>query len=76
MWRLETRCGLQWGLGLVREAEAHLEIGAPWGWECGMSGAGLVVRGIARWCLVEGGVAVEQGLVGWWAAEASPLDIS
>ena len=60
---------------MVSEAGAPLEVGAPWGWEFGMSGAGSEVRGIARWCWVEQGVAVEQGLVGWWAAEAPPLDI-
>ena len=60
---------------MVSKAEAPLEVGAPWGWECGMSGAGSAVRGIARWCWVEQGVAVERGLVGWWAADAPPLEI-
>ena len=40
-----------------------------------MSGAVLVVRGIARWCWVERGVAMERGMVGWWAAETPPLEI-
>ena len=60
---------------MVSEAEALLEVGAPWGWECGMSGSGSAVRGIVRWCWVERGVAVEQGMADWWAAEASPLEI-
>ena len=73
MWRLETGCGLQWGIGVVSEAEAPLEVGDPWGWECGMSGAVSAVRGIARWCWEERVMAVE--LVGWWSAEAPPLEI-
>ena len=40
-----------------------------------MSGAGSAVQGIVRWCWVERGVAVEQGLAGWWVAEATPLYI-
>ena len=59
----------------MSEAEEPLEVGAPWGWECGMSGAGLAVRVRVRWCWVERGVAVERGLVGWWAAEVPPLEI-
>ena len=76
MWILGTGCGLRWGLGVVSEAEAPLEVGTPWGWEYGKLGVGSAVRGIARWCWVERGVAVEQGLVGWWAAEAPPLEIN
>ena len=52
-----------------------MEVGAPWEWEYGMSGAGLAVQEIVRWCWVEQGLAVERGLAGWWAAEATPLEI-
>ena len=74
MWRRGTGFSWRYGLGLVSEAEAPFEVGAPWGWEYGMSGAGSAVRGIVRWCWVERGVAVERGPAGWWAAEATPLD--
>ena len=40
-----------------------------------MSGVRSAVQGISRWCWVERGVAVERGLVGWWAVEAPPLEI-
>ena len=39
-----TMCGGQQGRGLVREDEAPLEVGAPWGWVYDMSGAGLADR--------------------------------
>ena len=52
-----------------------MDVGAPWGWEYGMPGAGSVVQGLVRWCWAERGVAVERGLAGWWAAEATPLEI-
>ena len=52
-----------------------MEVGAPWGWEYGMSGVGSAVWGIVRWCWVDRGVAVEWGPAGWWAAEATPLEI-
>ena len=38
-----------------------------------MSGLGWEVRGILKWCWEVRGVAVE--LLGWGAAEASPLEI-
>ena len=60
---------------MVSEAEAPLEVGAPWGWDYGMSGAGLAVWRIVRGCWVERGVAVEWGLACWWAEEATPLEI-
>ena len=57
------------GRGLVSEAEAPLDVGAPWGWGYDMSGAGLADGQIWRWCWVE------QGSAGWWEVEATPLDI-
>ena len=74
-WRRVTGCGGQQGRGLVSEAEVPLEVGAPWGWGYGMSGAGLTARGILRWCWVERGVAAERGPAGWREAEATPLEI-
>ena len=64
---------MQRGLGLVCESAAPFEIGAPWGWGCDRSGVGWEVLGIMKWCCQVRWVAVE--LLGWGAAEASPLDI-
>ena len=50
-----------------------MEIGAPWEWGCDKSGVGWEVWGILKWCWEVRGVAVE--LMGWGAAEASPLEI-
>ena len=55
---------------MAREAEASLEVGAPWGWGYDMSGAGLADRGRWRWCWVE------QYTAGRWVAGATPLEIS
>ena len=62
-------CGGRQGRGLVSEAEAPLEVGAPWGWGYDMSGAGLADRGIWRWC------SVERWAAGRWEAEVIPLEI-
>ena len=66
-WRRGTVCGGR--RGLVRESEAPLDVGAPWGWGYDMSGAGLADRGRWRWCWVE------RWAAGWWEAEATPLEI-
>ena len=62
-------CGGRWGRQLVREAEAPLEVGAPWGWGYDMSLAGLADRGIWRWCWVE------QWAAGRWVEGATTLEI-
>ena len=62
-------CGGRRGRRLVREAEAPLEVGAPWGWGYDMSGAGLVDRGRWRWSWVE------QEADGRWVAGATPLEV-
>ena len=59
MWSTETGCRLQWGMGVVSEAAAPLEVGAPWGWGCDKSGVEWEVRGILKWCWEVRGVDVE-----------------
>ena len=76
---VETRTvyGGQQGRGLVREAEAPLEVGAPWGWGYGMSGEVLADRGVWMWCWVERGAArrLETDATPLEIGEEAPLEV-
>ena len=54
----------------MREAEAPLEAGALWVWECGGWGVGLEARGRWRW------TGVEREAAGRWVELETPLEIS
>ena len=54
---------------MLKEAEAPLEVGAPWGWGYDILGAGLADRERWRWCWVE------RWAAGRWEAEVTPSEI-